>query len=378
MRRLVRSIYSGESPVSRASFCMISPRLGAGRASPVMSASANSPTANLRDSSTAFAGEKLRRRPALTARGVEPDEIGHGLHIFLDAVELRGRFAGDCAAVARRNRIDEDEIRDVEERCIVVDQLIRRGKQRTGVAHLHAAWTKQAKVQPNGGGTRSAIEAECNWALACIADIIFSISHVEDAGFGRPVFEYQQHGSGRRGVLDLLSAKLQRMLGLNNFFFRNGRLLFIFRLFRGFLRRRLRRLMGETETCPKEKRCGETQKTMRTHHGRQCSFLYPQETKIGDVRHRMRERGHRQSVRSASRGAASPAILIATREITVRMRPTKKACPPRSAECDVLVGPPPFHYFSLLRWPGRRPGARHNKRRKICRTRRPSRNCKRQ
>src|SRR6266404_205025 len=107
------------------------------------------------------------------------------------------------------------------------------------------------------------------------------------------------------------------MLRLHHFFFGNRRLLFVLWLFRG---RRLRRLLRETETCTKEKRCGEIQKTMRTLHGRQISFLNVQETKIGDVRHRMRERGHRQSVRSAVLGAYSPAILIATPEITVRMR----------------------------------------------------------
>src|SRR6267143_3664802 len=117
------------------------------------------------------------------------------------------------------------------------------------------------------------------------------------------------------------------MLGLNNFFFRNGRLLFVFRLFRGLLRRRLRRLLCETETCPKEERDGETQKTTRILHRRQRSFLHPQETGIRDVRHRMRERGHRQSVRGGARGASSPANLIATREIAVRMRPQRKLVP---------------------------------------------------
>src|SRR6266850_7152368 len=93
------------------------------------------------------------------------------------------------------------------------------------------------------------------------------------------------------------------MLRLHHFFFGNGRLLFVLWLFRRLLRRGLRRLLRETETCTKEKRYGEIQKTMRTLQGRQFSLLYLQETKIGDVRHRMRERRHRQSVRSADRGA---------------------------------------------------------------------------
>src|SRR6266404_4627760 len=62
------------------------------------------------------------------------------------------------------------------------------------------------------------------------------------------------------------------MLRLHHFLFGNRRLLFVLRLFRGFLRRRLRRLLRERATCTKEKRCGETQKTMRTLHGRQLSL----------------------------------------------------------------------------------------------------------
>src|SRR6266851_4711444 len=108
-------------------------------------------------------------------------------------------------------------------------------------------------MQPNGGGSRAAVEAEGEGALARVADIILGIGDVEDAGLGRAVFEFQEDGAGRRGVLDLLPADLQRMLRLNYFFFGNGRLLFFFRLFRRFIRLRRLLLLGEAEIRSKEK-----------------------------------------------------------------------------------------------------------------------------
>src|SRR5260370_40974915 len=107
-------------------------------------------------------------------------------------------------------------------------------------------------MAPNGGGTGAAVEAEGEGPLARVADIILGISDVEDAGLGRAVFEFQEDGAGRRGVLDLLPADLQRMLRLNNFFFGNGWLFFFFRLFRRFIRLRRLLLLGAAEIRSEE------------------------------------------------------------------------------------------------------------------------------
>src|SRR5258708_23068543 len=101
-------------------------------------------------------------------------------------------------------------------------------------------------------GTWDAVEAEGESAVARVADNILGIGDVEEAGLGGAVFELQEEGAGRRGVLDLLPADLQRMLRLNNFFFGNGRLLFFFRLFGGFIRLRRLLLLGEAEIRSKE------------------------------------------------------------------------------------------------------------------------------
>src|ERR1700682_1082968 len=108
-------------------------------------------------------------------------------------------------------------------------------------------------MQPHGSGTRAAVKAEGERALARGADVILGIGDVEDAGFWRAVFELQEDSAGRRGVLDLLPANFQRMLRLNNFFFGNRRLLFLFRLFRSFIRQWRWLLLRETRTFAQEK-----------------------------------------------------------------------------------------------------------------------------
>src|SRR6266852_6976351 len=108
-------------------------------------------------------------------------------------------------------------------------------------------------MQPHLSGTRTAIEAEGKWALARVTNVILRIRDVEDAGLGRAVFQLQEDGAGRRGVLDLLPADFQGVLGLNDFFFRSWRLLFFFRLFSRFLRLGLWRLLGEAQIHPKKK-----------------------------------------------------------------------------------------------------------------------------
>src|SRR5882724_11065874 len=61
------------------------------------------------------------------------------------------------------------------------------------------------------------------------------------------------------------------------------------------------------------------------------SSPYLQETTIGDVRHRMREHGHRQSVQSAARGAYGPRFLLQHVKSRLECGPRKKLIS-RSAE----------------------------------------------
>src|SRR5712691_5088671 len=122
-------------------------------------------------------------------------------------------------------------------------------------------------MQPHGRRTWTPVEAEGEGALARVADVILGISDVEDAGLGRAVFQLQEDGARRRGVLNLLSADFQGVLGLDDFFFRSRRLFFFFWLFRGFFRRWRWLLLGEAEIRSKENQRDGAQKAKRTLHG---------------------------------------------------------------------------------------------------------------
>ncbi len=77
--------------------------------------------------------------------------------------------------------------------------------------------------------------------------------------------------ASRCRVLNLLSGDLQRVFGLDDFFFRSGRLLFFFRLFRGLFWSCLRRLLGEAHICAQEKQ-GGTQKAYWLLHSWRSSL----------------------------------------------------------------------------------------------------------
>ena len=74
----------------------------------------------------ALAGQELRRGPAAVARRPEANEFADRLDVRVDAVKLVRVAERNGAAVAGRDRIDEDEIGDVEDAALVVDGAIRR------------------------------------------------------------------------------------------------------------------------------------------------------------------------------------------------------------------------------------------------------------
>ena len=80
----------------------------------------------------AFAGQELGRCPAAMARSVEPDELAHRLHVAIHAVELPRVVPRRGTAVAGGDRVDEDQVRDVQDRVFVVHQLIRRRRRIAG------------------------------------------------------------------------------------------------------------------------------------------------------------------------------------------------------------------------------------------------------
>jgi hypothetical protein len=135
-------------------------------------------------------------------------------------VKLIGCFARYRSAVTGRNRINENQVGYIQQRILVVHQFVRRRQQRAGVAHLHAPRPKRAQVQPDRSGTRPSVKREGHRPLGRIAHVVFRIRDVEHTSFRRSVFQLQQDRSCRCGVLDLLAANLDGVLGLHHLLFR--------------------------------------------------------------------------------------------------------------------------------------------------------------
>src|SRR6266436_6535664 len=86
---------------------------------------------------------------------------------------------------------------------------------------------------------------------------------------------------------------------------------------------------AKEQLAPKKSDAAKLRK--RCEHFMGGSSPYLQETTIGDVRHRMREHGHRQSVQSAARGAYGPRFLLQHVKSRLECGPRKKLIS-RSAE----------------------------------------------
>ena len=72
----------------------------------------------------AFAGEKFRAEPAIVAGDVQADEVADGADVFMDAIKLLGFFPGHRPAIARADRIDENQVGGGQPGVGVVFQMV--------------------------------------------------------------------------------------------------------------------------------------------------------------------------------------------------------------------------------------------------------------
>ena len=127
-----------------------------------------------------LADEVLGTRPARVARAVQADEFAHALEVALVVVEFRHLLAGDHAAVAGADRVDEHEVRAVQQRMLVVDQPPRRRRRVALVVQLHAPRSQQAQVQPHRARARAAVERKRDGARFRLG-AVEGVGHEEDA-----------------------------------------------------------------------------------------------------------------------------------------------------------------------------------------------------
>src|SRR5688500_7637373 len=96
------------------------------------------------------------------ARQVETDELRHRAEVFLEPPETWAELLARGSAVAGADRIDEDQVRDVEERVRIVLEGVGR-RRRVAIGHEpHALRSPGAQMQPHGRRARAAIEDEAD------------------------------------------------------------------------------------------------------------------------------------------------------------------------------------------------------------------------
>src|SRR5262249_34468269 len=89
------------------------------------------------------------------------DELADGLDVAREVRERLRLVAGDGAREAGADRVDEDEIRDVEQRVVVVDESAWwRHRHARLVRQLDPPRPERPQVEPDRRRARAAVEAE--------------------------------------------------------------------------------------------------------------------------------------------------------------------------------------------------------------------------
>ena len=132
----------------------------------------------------ALASQELRRIPAAEPAHIEPDEVGVGGDVLLDAVKLLGVLARRRPAVAGGDRIDENQVAGIEQGRFIIHEPIGRRHRLAILGEDDSPWTESAQVKPDGGGSRSAVEKEGEGACGRVLDISLGVGREEDGRAG--------------------------------------------------------------------------------------------------------------------------------------------------------------------------------------------------
>ena len=148
----------------------------------------------------ALANQEHRRQHAPSPRQIEPREVDHRLGILLDAEEGPVGFlgAGDAAAIACRDRIDEHQVREAEPGVGVVGEV--HGLQRGGAVggEVHTPRAHGGKVQEGRRRSGPAVEHEGDGTR--LGRRLQRIGDVEDMGGHLTLGARQRQRAGARRV----------------------------------------------------------------------------------------------------------------------------------------------------------------------------------
>src|SRR5689334_9676834 len=177
----------------------------------------------------ALADQKLWREPAVIARRVQPDKIPHRLNILAKLMPLLRLLSIGGATVTRADRVDEDQVRFIQERILIIRQLERRRRQLPFIGHHHPARTEDAQMQPDRRRARSTVERKRKWTFRQHGSPFRGLCRGAVPGIGdeedlRPRllsfpflltisrFLLKEHRAGCDGILDFLAADANLVL----------------------------------------------------------------------------------------------------------------------------------------------------------------------
>ena len=168
-----------------------------------------------------LADEELGRVPALVHRQVAQDEAVKGLQVRVHAGEVLGHGLAHGARVAGERRVNEDQVRFVEQRVLVRGQREGRAGCGVGAVRLDAHRGKRPHVQPERGGPGAAVIEEADGAGAGLG-AVEGVRDVKNGAVGLVVVVANEQRPGRGSVLERLAVEGQFVVRGNALLRRNG------------------------------------------------------------------------------------------------------------------------------------------------------------
>ena len=139
--------------------------------------------------------------PTVVFVEVIPNELGEHLEVVARSGEIGHLRAGSGPRVAGHHRVDLHEIRRVERRVRIVDQVVGWGRLGAARTHVRMLGAHQTHAQPDRRRARAAVEEEGDGPRRHVL-LVSRVGDVEDGALRLPVVVANRHGAGVCRVRD--------------------------------------------------------------------------------------------------------------------------------------------------------------------------------